>query len=238
MTVEQRERMLQNRLIAEERKNARLKRAKELKEKFQAKQAQSQTELSQTSETEQRETSEKNDIGINNELDFQMEIDENTIPENGFKLDGKHDNSRINRDNGLDLQDSNGDQFDLTKRHDNNVETASQEDVPMEGVDNYPDIVLESNNQLDFNQGNINSPDIVQRNSNQFHNPREFDGNQPDVLLNQRDLPDILVGRNELEGDRNQAFGQFRRLNGDIDSVEESHDGQLERRENQPDILQ
>lgn len=46
MTAEQRERMLQNRLLAEERRNARLKRAQELKEKYLASQALKQITLS------------------------------------------------------------------------------------------------------------------------------------------------------------------------------------------------
>lgn len=208
MTDEQRERMLQNRLIAEERRNARLKRAKELKEKFQASQAQSQIVNSQQAETVRKGTNEKSEAEINEQHGLEMEVDEIVTPETDSISVDQIVNNRLNDKQNEDSLQTEGDddvQLHLDERDNSFISELQKNELetPMEGIENYPDIRNKA--QSDFNQENVNGPDIIQRNDNPPHAPRESEGNQATIKSSQKCLPDILAERDEMSGNESQT---------------------------------
>uniref|UniRef100_A0A1B6LDG2 TIMELESS-interacting protein n=1 Tax=Graphocephala atropunctata TaxID=36148 RepID=A0A1B6LDG2_9HEMI len=260
ITTEQREQMLRNRLIAEERRAARLKRAQEMKEKFQSQQmSNSQSATSQVTAMEitMEENPEKEDNSHQNnveqekiQLDAAIGIEENSSNA-GLEIGGGceiENNFMRNKDDPEIEASADGRQYEVPIE-----EKEVCREVP-EGVPHGPEEedeinpveLRENEDQLDaLNEGSRNQPDIlIERGDNEGI----LNGNQPDILVQRGDMePDILPMRIHESGEvseRNEnqpdILGRRNESRPDLVSRFNDEDIQIEERnivENQPEAI-
>ncbi|KAG8288994.1 hypothetical protein J6590_007750 [Homalodisca vitripennis] len=208
ITAEQREQMLRNRLIAEERRAARIKRAQEMKEKFQTQQtANSQSDYIQTTPMEiTRE--ESSDAGRGNHLDSvekENQIDETgavTIDENAINVDLEDCGNEREIIQSDKITDTN-EVTELPSENRATCKISTEEKMDELEVPEKVICVPEETSSRFVETGvNDEQPDVLdERSENQTDLLVETDEqrrisnvNQPDILAQRGDIqPDILV---------------------------------------------
>ncbi|XP_046662254.1 uncharacterized protein LOC124355252 [Homalodisca vitripennis] len=207
ITAEQREQMLRNRLIAEERRAARIKRAQEMKEKFQQT-ANSQSDYIQTTPMEiTRE--ESSDAGRGNHLDSvekENQIDETgavTIDENAINVDLENCGNEREIIQSDKIDDKNEVVMELPSENRAKPKISTEEKMDeLEVPEKVISVPEEKTSRLVEPGINDEQPGVLdERSENQTdllvetgEQRRISNVNQPDILAQGGDIqPDILV---------------------------------------------